>query len=233
MKVAVISDLHIGHSDETHQLGHADYSFAEFLFFLEKTYDKIILLGDIFEIEMENELNPEVTYDLCKQEHNLITKRFEKPKYVYVFGNHDLIGEKFGAIEKYEISYMGNKYLFIHGHQFDHFYQSTSSTLAYFGGLCLKLNMKSLYRWVTEKFELGAIFSIKRENEKFEKKAISYANKHGYKAVITGHTHNPKILESNGNATFMNSGTCTHGRFCYLHLDLENSVFELKEERPV
>ncbi len=225
MKIAVISDLHIGHNFETHQLGHSDHDFAKFLFKLEKIYDKIVLLGDIYEIEMENYLSDVQTIESAKKQHKAITKRFKKKKYIYVYGNHDLIGEQYGAQEHYTLKYSDKKYLFIHGHQFDYLYQASKSKFSFLGGLCLKLNQKSIYKWVTENSSFGS-FSIRKENEKFQKRALEYAADNYYDYIITGHTHEPKIIP--GNPTYLNSGTCTYGRISYIHMDLDKEKFEIK-----
>lgn len=227
MRIAVLSDLHIGCTFETHQLGHSDHDFAKFLFRLEQLYDKIILLGDIFEIQMVQNLSNEEAFDLCWSEHKAITKRFYKDKYLYIFGNHDLIAEKYGAIEKYELKYNNKNYIFTHGHQFDYLYQKSEKSLSFLGGLCLKMNQKSIYKWATEQSSFGS-FSIKKENQKFQKNALDKAVEQGFDVVVTGHTHDPKIIK--GNPTYINSGTCTYGRINYVHMDLEKEVFEIKKE---
>lgn len=225
MKIAVISDLHIGHSDETHQLGHSDHDFANFLFELEKRYDKIILLGDIFEVEMEIVNSEEDTYKMSVQEHHAITKRFNSDKYIYVFGNHDCIAKKFGAVEHYQLRYKGRNYLFVHGHQFDRLYQAVKPRIALRGGLCLLLRLKMLYRWTSE-----SLPTVRRENELFQRTAIEYGSDTNYDFVITGHTHEPMIIE--GDVTYINSGTCTYGRICYVHMDLDKEEYLIKSTMP-
>jgi len=221
MKIAVISDLHIGHSEETHQLGHTDHDFANFLFELEKRYDKIILLGDIFEVEMEIVNTEEDTYEMSVSEHQAITKRFKSDKYIYIFGNHDTIARKYGAVEQYQIRYKGRSYLFIHGHQFDRLYQTVKSKVAVFGGLCLLFGFKVLYRWTSESFP-----TLRSENELFQKTAIEHAAGTGCEFIVTGHTHDPMIIKD--HITYINSGTCTYGRICYVHMDLEKEEYLIK-----
>lgn len=225
MKIVVISDLHIGHSKETHQLGHTDQKFKEFLIYLETIYDKIILLGDIFEIELENFLPDYKTYELCNKKHETITSKFKSNKYIYIFGNHDLVAEKYGALERYELEYNNIKYLFLHGHQFDHICHKKQPRLVFLGSWCLKLGLKNLYRWITEHLSC-TWFSVHLENAKFQDRAIAYAKKNGWDRIITGHSHDPKILKED-NFYFMNSGTCTYNRFCYLHMDLDNKEYDI------
>lgn len=228
MKIAVISDLHIGHCPTIHQLGHSDHDFSSFLYNLEKVYDTIILLGDIFEIEMENKLSDTETFEKTNNEHKIITKRFSNYKYIYIFGNHDLIGEKYNAKEYFKLSYNNLNYLFIHGHQFDHFYQNSKKSLSYWGRLCLKTS-KLIYKWVSEESSFGS-FSIRKENEKFQNNAIYYAVKNNINVIITGHTHEPKII--NDKAIYINSGTCTYGRINYVHMDLDKQEYKIITEKP-
>ena len=49
MKIAVISDLHLGRGDAADLFGHDDAEFLRFLDFLEGNFERIVLLGDIFE----------------------------------------------------------------------------------------------------------------------------------------------------------------------------------------
>jgi predicted phosphodiesterase len=216
MKIAVISDLHIGHCDETHQLKHSDHEFSNFLFYLESNYDKVILLGDIFEIEMELFHSEEKTYDLCKQNHNLITKRFNSNKYSYIYGNHDLIGKKFGGIESLIINYNNLNIKFIHGHQFDKLYTKFNRFL-FLGGVLLKLNLKDAY---------NKISGIDLHNKDFINEAIDYAKNNSYDVIVTGHTHNPCVLYQD-NVVFLNSGSCVEN-ITYLHMDLDKKEYLIK-----
>ena len=49
MNIAVISDLHLGSDDATDSFGHDDAEFLRFLGFLEGNFERIVLLGDIWE----------------------------------------------------------------------------------------------------------------------------------------------------------------------------------------
>jgi UDP-2,3-diacylglucosamine pyrophosphatase LpxH len=49
MKIAVISDLHLTPSGAPNVFGHADAEFLGFLGFLEKNFERILLVGDTWE----------------------------------------------------------------------------------------------------------------------------------------------------------------------------------------
>ena len=49
MEIAVISDLHLGTGGAADGFGHDDAEFLRFLSFLERNFERVILLGDIWE----------------------------------------------------------------------------------------------------------------------------------------------------------------------------------------
>ena len=49
MEIAVISDLHLGTGGAADGFGHDDGEFLKFLSFLEKNFEKVVLLGDVWE----------------------------------------------------------------------------------------------------------------------------------------------------------------------------------------
>src|SRR5512144_2826576 len=95
MQIAVISDLHLGPGDASDAFGHQDAMFARFLHQLENDFERIILLGDIWET-----LTSRRPYDAVeglrrsRETHRAIAGRFASPQYVYVHGNHDLIASR-------------------------------------------------------------------------------------------------------------------------------------------
>src|SRR5258705_12933317 len=89
MKLAVISDLHMGLNDLTDQFKHDTYQFLQFLKYLESNFERIILLGDVwetlFKIDQVGSLHK--SFEIYQE----IFKRFQGNKYVYIYGNHDLV----------------------------------------------------------------------------------------------------------------------------------------------
>src|SRR6187399_117979 len=89
MKLAVISDLHLGAGDRADGFGHDDADFIRFLKFLEGNFERVILLGDIWETLQSRRLgSARQELELAQAAHPEIAKRFERPKYHYVHGNH-------------------------------------------------------------------------------------------------------------------------------------------------
>jgi len=121
MRLAVISDLHLGRRDLVDHFGHDDESFVRFLRFLEGAFDRIVLLGDIYET-LTSRIPQQQRAELqaARDAHPAIVRRFERPQYLYVHGNHDLVaGQALRAPEELAIEADGVRLLFTHGHRHD------------------------------------------------------------------------------------------------------------------
>src|SRR5258706_8042146 len=120
MLIAVISDLHLGKGGKTDLFGHDDADFLRFLDFLEGNFERVILLGDVWET-LTGALpgRPLVELARARARHREIAQRFERPRYSYVHGNHDIVAASVGAPEEIAIEADGVRLLFTHGHQND------------------------------------------------------------------------------------------------------------------
>ena len=111
----IVSDIHLGSS----------YSRVDELLFILHSWksERLILLGDIFQSLNLKRFSPNqlelVSY---------IRKRAEESEVIWVEGNHDeginkivpfVLGIK--VYKEFQWEYNGEKYLAIHGHQFDDF----------------------------------------------------------------------------------------------------------------
>src|SRR6188474_2998957 len=98
MKLAVISDLHLGAGDLADSFGHDDGDFLRFLKFLEGNFERVILLGDIWECLQSRKLgNAREELNLALAAHPEIARRFSRPSYHYVHGNHDILAGVLGV----------------------------------------------------------------------------------------------------------------------------------------
>jgi metallophosphoesterase superfamily enzyme len=97
MKIAVISDLHLGPAGAADLFGHDDSEFMRFLKFLERNFEKVVLLGDIWEtLTGRIPGRPERELGSARESHPEIAQRFSSRQYAYVHGNHDLVA---GVVE--------------------------------------------------------------------------------------------------------------------------------------
>lgn len=208
----IISDLHLG--SEVSQPEKA-------LEVLESYYfHKLVLLGDIFENLDFRHLSKE-----CWVLLNYIGNISKEKKVRWVIGNHDEgLTEIFGSLmnadiyETYSWQYKHEKYLAIHGHQFDRFLINNAF---------LSLLATKIYNFIQKIDSDEKRFShyLKRRSkgwlrlsEKVARSAIRYGEKNGADYVFCGHTH--KAMEKkNKNLRYFNSGCWTDNPCAYITID--------------
>ncbi|WNG37368.1 serine/threonine protein phosphatase [Archangium violaceum] len=223
MRIAVISDLHLGQRDVVDHFGHEDTAFLRFLRFLEGNFERIVLLGDIYET-LTSRMPSRQAAELvaAREAHPELVRRFERPQYHYVHGNHDLIaGRVLAAPEHLMLEADGVRMLFTHGHHHDWMIRRARwlSEAAVWAGAWLR-------RW-----SLGAVFRAFDALDQrmrgaaedpsrctFQRWALGRAHENAADIVVTGHTH-LGMRVAHGDRLFLNSGTCSQGRFSFLSLD--------------
>src|SRR5262249_13111406 len=121
MQIAVISDLHLGTGDRSDVFRHDDERFVTFLDFLESNFERIVLLGAIWEtLTPAWPCDPNDARRRAAEPPRTQARRFERPNYTYVHGNHDLVaGSVERAPEELTIDDHGTRILFTHGHNHD------------------------------------------------------------------------------------------------------------------
>ncbi len=212
----IISDIHLGSS----------VSQPQKVLKLLKSYffRKLILLGDIFESLDFRDLNQD-----CRELLSYIGKISKDRKVRWIEGNHDKgLSEMFGSLlgakvySEYLWQYKQEKYLAIHGHQFDRFLIN-NAFLSYLANkiydFIQKIDFKDkrISHYIKRKSK-GWL----RLSEKVFHSAIKYGEKSGANYVFCGHTH--KHLEKNKNGIkYYNSGCWTDLPCTYITID-ENNI---------
>ena len=137
MTLAVISDLHLGSEDVTDSFGHDDAEFLRFLTFLENNFERVVLLGDIWETLVSRcPWRARRALTAARERHPEIARRFSRPRYKYIHGNHDLVaGAVEGAPERWSMDLDGKRLLFMHGHGHDRLIQLARHVVEL--GVCL------------------------------------------------------------------------------------------------
>ena len=223
MKIAVISDLHLGRRDRADRFGHDDTSFVRFLRFLEANFERIVLLGDIFETLTSPRPMAQVEELVAVQRAHLeVAKRFADPRYTYIHGNHDLVaGRILAAPSDLTIQADGVKLLFTHGHGFDWLVRKArwlSEVGVWLGGWLLRAGMAPIFRAFDRLDNQLSGVSADPSECTFQQFAIGAAEKRHADIVVTGHTH-VGLRAEHGNRLFLNSGSCSTGKFSYLAID--------------
>jgi UDP-2,3-diacylglucosamine pyrophosphatase LpxH len=208
----IISDLHLG----------TGVSQPEKVLELLRGYSfkKLILLGDIFDsLDFRN--IPKNSLELI----SYIGKIAKEKKVRWVIGNHDEgLADVFGPLmnakvyDVYRWKYEDEKYLAIHGHQFDRFLIN-NTFLSYAATWIYNL----IQKFDTEKRSVSHYLKRKskgwlRLSEKVARGAMRYGAKKGARYVFCGHTH--KTLEKSLNGTrYYNSGCWTDTPCTFITID--------------
>jgi len=208
----ILSDVHLG----------AEISRArDALNLLKSTsFRRLILLGDIF-----NDLN----FRRLKKEHWQFLsyiRKLSNPKrnveVVWVEGNHDLglsdlMSHLVGipVYQQYMWEYAGERYLAIHGHQFDRFVVNN---------FLVSRVGEALFLWI-QKLDAGKKRFSRyldrlntrwlRLSDKVSRGALAYAVHHGASHVFCGHTHAPIQNERYG-IKYFNSGSWVDQHCTYI-----------------
>jgi len=233
MQIAVISDLHLGGADRTDTFGHDDGEFLRFLSYLESNFERIVLLGDIWETLTGPHLaGPARSLGAARSAHPEIAKRFLKQRFLYVHGNHDLVaGTLERAPESLVIREHGTRILFTHGHQHDFLIQKArwlSELGIWIGGWLLRLGLSPVYRTLSALDMLRSGASRDGSRCSFQRWAMAAARMREADVVVTGHTH-VATRNEHGDRLFLNSGSCAEGRFSFASLDTLRGAYAVHE----
>jgi len=209
----ILSDLHLG----------AEMSRArEALRLLqEKSYRRLILLGDIF---------ADLNFGRLKKEHWKFLgfiRKLSNPKrqveVVWVEGNHDhglaqimshLVGVR--VYQEYGWNYQGLRHIAVHGHQFDDFSVSNVH-LSYWFGTLLYLQLQ---KWDSKNKTLTRFLDRLntrwlRLSSKVADGALAHARHHKAQRIFCGHTHAALHKRGEG-ADYYNCGAWIDERLTYI-----------------
>lgn len=200
----IVSDIHLGSEvsrshDLLAMLQH--YSFR-----------RLILNGDVFD-----DLNFK---RLSKSDWKFLSviRKLSNPKrhceVVWVAGNHDGVADILSHLlgvevyDEYIWEENGERYMAIHGHQFDTFIANNALTTAIASQLYLWVQkfggeQQRLSRWVKRTSK-----SWLRLSEKIARDALAYARSKGVQHIFCGHTHIP-MHRTDGVTHYYNSGCWT------------------------
>ncbi len=231
MQIAVISDLHLGRCDSADVFRHDDTEFVRFLKFLEHNFERVVLLGDIWEtLTMRSPAAPRTALKAAREAHPEIARRFEGKQYQYLHGNHDFIaGAAQGVPDEYVLDADGVRVLFTHGHHHDLLIRKArwlTEAAVWFGGW---LDRIRLHRFVDVLRYVDIKIGGVREDASrcsFQRWALEAAKIRDADIVVTGHTHRPTVAEHSEHI-FMNSGSCSRGEHNFLSLDTKAGAYAL------
>jgi predicted phosphodiesterase len=232
MQIAVISDLHLGSGGPADSFGHDDSEFLRFLTFLERNFERIVLLGDIWEtLTGVRHGRPGEALRSARGSHPEIARRFLLPRYAYVHGNHDIVaGALEQAPEELALEADGVRLLFTHGHQNDPIVRRArwlSELGVWVGAWVRRLGLGPLYRLARAVDTLRTGATQAGRSLDFQRWAVGVARLRRADVVVTGHTHVSGVAEY-GDRLFLNSGSCSEGAISYLSLDTRAGSYSVE-----
>jgi predicted phosphodiesterase len=229
MKIAVISDLHLGRGDLSDIFRHDDAEFLRFLNFLESNFERVVLLGDIYEtLKSPRFLGQIDELKAVKNAHREIADRFQRPCYQYVHGNHDLVAANIDqAPEEYMLRVDDTRILFTHGHLHDWGKRPirwVGETGVWLGGWLMRVGLYPVVRFFEKVDHVLMGVSPNPGRCSFQKWAVELARQRDADIVVTGHTH-VGIRAEHQDRLFLNSGSCSKGHFSFLSLDTGTGTY--------
>ena len=231
MKILIISDLHI---DTCDNFGTFQWDEMELIVHIEGirdscNIDKVILNGDIFELL-------KYSYEDIRKANPVLIKYFMDKDFIFIKGNHDIVND-FG-LDHFQITNSSGQIIHIeHGHNADWFNGSR------LGRAIGKFGLSLLKKMSHSKTLMNIYFGIVAFQDQINYipksyntlKYLTYALKllQKFDVVVLAHTHK---LEShhtyylNKKKRYLNSGSCSLGRFQGIIMDTETLKYELIKE---
>jgi predicted phosphodiesterase len=231
MNILVLSDLHI---DTCDNFGTFQWNEMDLIMQIEGirdiyNIDKVIFNGDIFELI-------KYTWEDIKKANPTLMRYFDDNDFIFIRGNHDIVSE-FG-VDHYKITNSHGQTIYIeHGHNAD-WVNGTK-----IGRAIGRLALSAMKKMSHSKFMMDIYFRIVALEEQINQipkkyntiKYLTYALKllKEHDVVILAHTHK---LEShhtyylNKKKRYLNSGSCSLGRFQCIVMDTETLKYELIKE---
>jgi len=228
MKTYVISDIHLFSKNCRPKATLA------FLKEIRHKAKKLIILGDLFDsidFDKPKKKKKKKHIKVLAEIRNLCDNGVE---IIWIEGNHDVEAiEFFGSLigsetilakDHYEVNVGGNKWIFLHGHQFDTFITERPIT-TYIASKTYDFIQSidgphySISRWIKRKSK--TLLHICKANKE---KALSYAKKHNGNFIVCGHTHRVGLV-SEDDAIYINTGCWVDHPSHYLEIDQDGKYF--------
>jgi UDP-2,3-diacylglucosamine pyrophosphatase LpxH len=211
----IISDLHLG----------SEVSLAKDArrMLKSRSFRRLILLGDIF---------CDLNFRRLKKDHwefLSYIRKLSNPKrdveVVWVEGNHDqgladLMSHLVGVPvhQEYTWTFAGQRYLAIHGHQFDRFIINNAALSALGAFLYIHLQKLDSERKCFTRFLDRLNSRWLRLSSKIAADALAYAKLRGANTIFCGHTHHAMESEKAG-IHYFNSGCWANTSPTYISVD--------------
>lgn len=229
MQIAVISDLHLGSDDPTDAFGHDDAEFLRFLSFLEDSFERVVLLGDIWEtLTAKCPWSARKALASARLRHPEIAQRLRRAPFLYIHGNHDLVAAQAdSAPEAWHLQIDDKRILFTHGHGHDSWIRFCRHLVELgicVGGWLRRSGLDTAYQWLDTMDQARSVVSEDPLRCSFQAWAMKLAATKRADVMVTGHTH-LALAQQHGPRLFLNSGSCSQGKYSFLAMDTTQDVY--------
>ena len=231
MNILVLSDLHI---DTCDNFGTFQWDEMDLIMQLEgireiHSIDKVIFNGDVFELL-------KYTYEDIRKANPTLMRYFSDNDFVFIKGNHDIVNDS--GLDHYNITNSKGQTIHIeHGHNADWINGTRFGRTI--GRIALSLLkrmthsklMMDFYFWIVGLEEQINYIPKKYNTIKYLTYALKLLKEHD--VVILGHTHKLEAHHTyylNNKKRYLNSGSCSLGRFQCIIMDTETLKYELIKE---
>ena len=233
MRIAAISDLHIGTRDRTCGFRHAPERFCAFLDRLEADHDEIVLLGDIWQLDHEalpGRASAVRALARARRRATWLDARLRNGRYALVHGNHDVwTRAELGAEHTLVRSYGGHRAVFVHGDDFDPVLGKAtrvSHAATWFTGRLRWAGLRGPAEQLEEQDVRIKARRFQGVDGPYATGARHLARTHQSDLVVMGHTHVPTLIDV-GETHLANTGTCSRQRFMGVSVDLGSGKVRL------
>lgn len=236
MKLAVLSDLHLGSDSVYQEFTHTEDAFLRFLDAIEAEHEHILVPGDLYNLDCARvPFRFASELELTQRRYPRLTRRLHTTPYHLVYGNHDAaLGKLLGVPESLELELGGARILMVHGHQFDGFARkvpylgpSATWTTAWLN----RLELARLSRWV---IRAGTAAAHARPRDRSlpndERAAGELLTQRGVDLVVMGHTHRAAFRRYPSGGHYVNAGANCFGDLRFASVDLASMEIELRNE---
>lgn len=234
VRIAALSDFHIGATARTCGFRHSEAAFGRYLDRLEAEHDAIVLLGDIYQTDhgrVPSRASARRHLHRARARVPALVERFDAAPYHYVFGNHDEIaGEALAAPERLLLGSEGARVLLTHGHQYDPIARRAplaADAGTWFTGRLRYAGLRPVAAWLERRDVAVKDRRFRGADGPYARGGLELARGHKAQFVVMGHTHCPRV-DRLGDITLVNSGTCSDGRYCHVSIDTEAGTAEVR-----
>lgn len=223
MRIASISDLHLGQNPALDGFRGAEAKLLGLLDHLERDHDRIVLLGDIFATDYGRVPGScaealRRTLDRYRTTH----QRWQNGPYTLIFGNHDPITQvELGAREHLELEYRDFRVRWLHGHQFDPLLGPHAPLTTWAIGGIRRLGARGLADLLEGPVYDRGLDIAARFGKSLARGASEIASRGQADVVVMGHTHQPACRAS-GRGIYANAGATTADHLSWASVDLAN-----------